>query len=162
MKQVAGQKQIHGIAYARDLDRIFVGNGVGVCSALDGRDYTVLKSIPVNDANSVRYDTRTNHVFVAADKCLAVIDAKTLDLLTTIKLPGLPYGFQVAIEKPRVYVNTELPCQVAVVDSEQNEVVHAIVLQTLSNSTARLAAEHDAFAADLPGNHHRHRRRDCA
>src|SRR5438552_329344 len=35
VKQVAGQKEIHGIAYARDLNRIFVGNGAGVCNALD-------------------------------------------------------------------------------------------------------------------------------
>jgi DNA-binding beta-propeller fold protein YncE len=124
VKQVAGQKQIHGIAYAPDLDRIFVGNGGdGVCNALDGRDYTVLKSIPVNGADSVRYDPRTNHVFVAANKGLSVIDAKTLDLITTIKLPAPPYGFQVAIEKPRVYVNAGAPCQVAVVDSEHNEIV---------------------------------------
>jgi YVTN family beta-propeller protein len=123
VKQVAGQKQIHGIAYAPDPDRIFVGNGAGVCNAIDGRDYTVLKSIPVKDADSVRYDPRTNHVFVAGDKGLAVIDAKTLDLITTIKLPAPPYGFQVAMEKPRVFVNTGPPCQVAVVDSEQNEVI---------------------------------------
>jgi DNA-binding beta-propeller fold protein YncE len=124
VKQVAGQKQIHGIAYAPDLDRIFVGNGGdGVCNVLDGRDYSLLKSIPVNDADSVRYDPRTNHVFVAGDKGLAVIDAKTLDLVTTIKLPASPHGFQVAVEKPRVYVNTGLPCQVAVADSEQNEVI---------------------------------------
>src|SRR5438094_9866705 len=29
IKQVPGQKKIQGIAYAADLDRIFVGNGVG-------------------------------------------------------------------------------------------------------------------------------------
>ncbi|HEV3445614.1 MAG TPA: hypothetical protein VG099_13285 [Gemmataceae bacterium] len=62
VKQVAGQKEIHGIAYAADLDRIFVGNGEGVCNALDGRDYALLKSVPVPDADSVRYDPRTHRV----------------------------------------------------------------------------------------------------
>ena len=43
LKQVSGQKQIHGIAYAADLDRIFVGNGEGVCNVMDGKDYSLLK-----------------------------------------------------------------------------------------------------------------------
>src|SRR5262249_53971234 len=124
VKQVPGQKEIHGIAYVPELDRIFVGNGGdGVCNVLDGRDFTLLKSIPVRDADNVRYDPRTNHVFVAGEKDLAVIDARTLDLLPGIKLPGSPEGFQVATRQPRLYVNTGSRCQVAVVDTDRNEVV---------------------------------------
>src|SRR6516165_3649530 len=41
VKQISGQKQIHGIAYAADLERIFLGNGDGVCNVLDGRDYAL-------------------------------------------------------------------------------------------------------------------------
>ena len=123
VKQVPGQKQIHGIAYAADLDRIFVGNGDGFCNALDGKDYSLLKSIPVPDADSVRYDPRTHRVFVAGEKIIAVIDAKSLDLLSTVKLPAPPHGFQVAAKNPRVYVNTGVPCEVSVVDTDKNEVV---------------------------------------
>ena len=81
VKQVAGQKAIHSVAYARDLDRIFVGNGDGVCNALDGRDYSLLKSIPVPRANNVRYDSRSHRVFVAGENRLAVIDGKSLERL---------------------------------------------------------------------------------
>jgi YVTN family beta-propeller protein len=123
VKQVSGQKQIHGIAHAADLNRIFVGNGEGVCNVLDGRDYKLLKSIPVPGADSVRYDPRTRHVFVAGDKRLAVIDAATLDLVTTIELPAPPHGFQIDNTNPRGYVNTGVPCQVTVVDTEKNQVV---------------------------------------
>jgi DNA-binding beta-propeller fold protein YncE len=130
MKQVSGQKQIHGIAYAADLDRIFVGNGDGVCNALDGRDYTLLKSIPVRDADSVRYDPRTRHVFVAGDKRLAVIDAATLDVVTNIELPAPPHGFQIDRASPRGYVNTGVPCQVTVVDTDKNKVVTGYPLGT--------------------------------
>jgi hypothetical protein len=56
VKQVPGQKAIHGIAYALELDRIFVGNGSGVCNVLDGKDYRVLKSIEVKDADNVHHD----------------------------------------------------------------------------------------------------------
>lgn len=122
VKQVSGQKEIHGIAYAPDLDRIFVGNGEGVCNALDGRDYSLLKSVPVPDADSVRYDPRTHRVFVAGEKSLTVIDAKSLELLSTVKLPAPPHGFQIAAEHPRVYVNTGVPCEVSVVDANKSEV----------------------------------------
>jgi DNA-binding beta-propeller fold protein YncE len=129
VKQVPGQNQIHGVAHAPDLDRIFVGNGEGVCNALDGKDYTVLRSIPVPGADSVRYDPRTDHVFVAGEKELAVIDAKTLERLAGIKLPASPHGFQVARKQPRAFVNTGAPCQVAVVDADKNELVAGYALE---------------------------------
>jgi YVTN family beta-propeller protein len=123
LKQVSGQKQIHGIAYAADLDRIFVGNGEGVCNAIDGKAYTVLKSIPVRGADSVRYDPRTQHVFVAGAKALVVIAAKTLEPVAVIKLPASPHGFQIASKQARGFVNTGMPCQVAVVDTDRNDLV---------------------------------------
>jgi DNA-binding beta-propeller fold protein YncE len=129
LKQVAGQKVIHSIAYAADLDRIFVGNGEGVCNVLDGKDYATPGSIPVPGADSVRYDPRTHHVFVAGDKRLAVIDAKTLERVTTVKLPASPHGFQVASKQPRVFVNTGSPCQIAVVDTDKNDLVACYSLE---------------------------------
>jgi DNA-binding beta-propeller fold protein YncE len=131
VKQVAGQKEIHGIAYLPDVNRIFVGNGGGVCNVLDGRDYNLLKSIPVEGADNVHYDPRTNHVFVAGEKDLAVIDARTLALRPGVKLPGSPEGFQVAAKHPRLYVNTgDSPCRVAAVDTDRNKVVATYPLDT--------------------------------
>ena len=41
VKQVAGQKKAQGVAYAADLDRIFVGcGGDGACRVFDGKDYS--------------------------------------------------------------------------------------------------------------------------
>jgi YVTN family beta-propeller protein len=122
VKQIPDQKQIHGIAYAADLDRIFVGNGGGVCNALDGRDYTLLKSVPVKDADNVHFDARTNQVFVAAEKDMAVIDAKSLKLTATIKLPAPPEGFQIATGKPQLYLNVGPEFEVVVIDTGKNEV----------------------------------------
>ena len=123
VQQVPGQKRIHGVAYAADLDRIFAGNGEGVCNALDGRDYSLLKSIPLPGANNVRYDPRTHHVFVGGDKALVVIDAKTLERVAAVKLPASPRGFQIASKQPRAFVNTGSPCHVAVVNTDNNDVV---------------------------------------
>jgi hypothetical protein len=122
VKQVPGQKEIHGVAYAADLDRIFVGNGGGVCNAFDGRDYSLLKSVPVKDADNVHYDPRTKHVFVAGAEDMAVIDARSLKLIATIKLPSPPEGFQIATGKPRLYVNVGPQFQVVVIDTDKNEV----------------------------------------
>jgi DNA-binding beta-propeller fold protein YncE len=122
VKQIADQKEIHGIAYVPDLDRIFVGNGVGVCNALDGRDYALLKSVPVKDADNVHYDPRTNHVFVAGEKDVAVIDAASLRLVNTISVPASPEGFQIANERQQLYLNVGPPYQVVVIDTNKNEV----------------------------------------
>src|SRR6516162_4211571 len=52
VKQVPGQKKIQGVAYATDLDRIYVGNGIGgECNVFDGRDYKLLKSITLPGAD---------------------------------------------------------------------------------------------------------------
>src|SRR6516225_941134 len=119
VKQIPGQKAIHGIAYVPDLDRIFAGTGGGMCNALDGRDYTLLKSIPVKDADNVHYDPRTNHVFVAGEKDMAVIDAESLKLVTTIKLPAPPEGFRIATGTPRLYVNVGPEFEVVVIDTDK-------------------------------------------
>jgi YVTN family beta-propeller protein len=122
VKQVPGQKQIHGIAYAPALDRIFVGSGGGACNVLDGRDYTQLKSIPVQDADNVHFDPRTNHVFVAGEKDLAVVDAESLKLVTTISLPAPPEGFQIATGMPRLYLNVGPEFELVVIDTDKNKV----------------------------------------
>jgi DNA-binding beta-propeller fold protein YncE len=142
VKQIAGQKAIHGMAYAADLDRIFVGNGEGVCNVLDGKDYTLLKSIPVKDADSVRYDPRTHHIFVTGERGLIVIDAKTLERLTAIKLPASPHGFQVASKRPRVFANAGPPCSVAVVDTDKNDIVACYALEK-EQRNAPLALDED-------------------
>ena len=125
LKQMPGQKGIQGIAYAADLNRIFVGVGeVGVCNAFDGGDLSLLKSWPFPDADNVRYEPRTQRIYVAhAEKALAVINAKSLEVLADIKLPGSPESFQLAKERPRLYLNTPKPSQVAVIDTETDKVI---------------------------------------
>jgi DNA-binding beta-propeller fold protein YncE len=72
----------------------------------------------------VRYDARTKQVYVShADKAISVIDPRTLKVKTTIKLPGPPKAFQIDPSRPRLYVNTQGPSQVAVVDTQKNEVI---------------------------------------
>lgn len=130
VKQIPDQKKLQGIAYAADLDRIFVGNGIsGNCNVFDGRDYKLLKSIPLPDADNVRYNPKTHLVYVEhAEQSLSVIDARNYETKTTIKLPGRPQAFQLEASRPRLYLNA-LPNHVVVIDTDKNEVLHKYPLK---------------------------------
>jgi DNA-binding beta-propeller fold protein YncE len=136
IKQIPGQRKIQGIAYAHDLDRIFVGNGAGgECNVFDGKDYKLLKSIKLPDADNVRYLPRRCLVYVGhAENALSVIDARTLRVKATIKLPGGPEAFQLETRRPRLYVNTPDPARLVVVDTDRNEVLHRYPLRHVGRS----------------------------
>ena len=131
IKQVLGQKKIQGIAYASDLDRIYVGNGSGgQCNVFDGKDYKLLKSIELPGADNVRYLARRGLIYVGhADKALSAIDARTLEVKATIKLPGRAEGFQLETKRPRLYLNTVDPTRLVAVDTDKNEVLHRYPLK---------------------------------
>jgi DNA-binding beta-propeller fold protein YncE len=142
IKQVPGQQKIHGVAHATAEDRIFVGNGGdGVCNVFDGRSYKLIRSIKLAGANNVRYDARAREVYVSqAEKALSVIDARTLRITATIRLPGPPRAFQLHPTRPQLYVNTLGPSQVVVVDTMKKEVVARFPL-TLAEANASLALD---------------------
>jgi DNA-binding beta-propeller fold protein YncE len=126
LKQVPGQTNIQGIAYAADLDRVFVGLGAGgLCNVFDGADYKLLKTIKfADDADNVRYDPARHLAFVAhAEKALGVIDAKTFALKADIKLPGTAEGFQIESARPRLFLVMPSPSSVAVIDPDKKEIV---------------------------------------
>jgi DNA-binding beta-propeller fold protein YncE len=126
LKQVPGQTGIQGIAYAPELDRVFVGlGGGGLCNVFAGENYQPLKTIKfADDADNVRYDPVGRLVFVAhAEKSLGVIDAKTFALAADLKLPGAAEGFQIETGRPRLYLNVPSPSQVLVIDTGKKEVV---------------------------------------
>jgi DNA-binding beta-propeller fold protein YncE len=143
VKQIPGQQKIQGVAYVPDVDRIFVGNGKdGVCNVFDGNNYELLRSIKLDDADNVRYDPRSKQVYVAhAENALALIDPKKMEVKATIKLPGAPEAFQLDPSQRRLYVNIPRPSQVAVVDTEKNEVVNKFPL-TLAEANFPLALDH--------------------
>jgi DNA-binding beta-propeller fold protein YncE len=123
IKQVPNQTKIKGIGFAADLNRIFTGNGGGASAAIDGKDYSVLKTHDLPDADNVRYDARTQRFYIQGDKVLHVIDAKSLEAVTKIDLPGPLEAFQIESKRPRLYINTTLPGQVVVIDTDKNAIV---------------------------------------
>ena len=131
VKQIPDQKKIQGIAYSPELDRIYVGNGTaGTCNVFDGRDYRLLKSIPLPGADNVRYLAGRRLVYVGhAEKKLTALDAETYEIKATIALPGRPEGFQLETKRPLLYMNTVDPTRLVVVDTDKNEVRHSYPLK---------------------------------
>ena len=133
LKQVTNQTGIQGIAYAADIDRVFVGLGTnGLCNVLDGETYRVVKTIKfADDCDNVRYNSKTKMVYVAhAERSLGVISAKTNALKADIKLPASAEGFVLEKKRPRIYLATPLPCLVVVIDTAKNQVVNSFPVKT--------------------------------
>jgi DNA-binding beta-propeller fold protein YncE len=125
LKQVPGQGGAQGVAYAPDLNRIFVALGTGgYCNIFDGTDYKLLKTVKfADDADNVRYNPRTNLVYVAhAESSLGVIDGKTYGIKADIKLPGSAEAFQLETSRPLLYLNVPSSTEVVVIDTDKNEV----------------------------------------
>jgi DNA-binding beta-propeller fold protein YncE len=141
VKQVPGQKKIQGVAYAPD--RVFVGNGAdGECRVFDGQTFKLIGAVKALDADNVRYHAAKGLIYVGhAESSLAVIDAKTLAVKATVKLPGPPEAFQIDAAGNRLFVNTLKPSQVAVVNLDKNEVT---ARYTLTRAEANYPLAFDA------------------
>jgi DNA-binding beta-propeller fold protein YncE len=124
IKQIPGQKKAQGVAFAADLGRVFLGNGGnGECRSFDGTSFKLLGATKMADADNVRYLPAKGLVFVAhAESSLSILDAKTLAVKATVKLPGPPEAFQIDAGKNRIFVNTLKPAQVVVVDLDKSAV----------------------------------------
>ena len=148
LRQVPGQGRIRGIAYAPDLDQVFVGNGTGgVFNAFDGRDYGLLKHVPLGeDADNVRYNPATRRIYVVhADAELAVFDAEGYSARAPIPLPKSVGAFQLEANRPRMYVNAKAAGLVVCIDTRKDEIIARFPVAP--------AAENAALAIDE--RHHR-------
>jgi hypothetical protein len=135
LKQITRQTGIQGIAYAGDLDKIFVGlGGGGLCNVFAGENFLPLETIKFSgDSDNVRYDPSTHLTFVAHDeKALGVIDAKTYSVSPDIKLPGSAEGFQIESARPRLYLSVPSPSQVLVIDTVKKAIVSTYPIKMAS------------------------------
>lgn len=143
LKQLPGQTGIQGIAYASDLDKVFVGlGGGGLCNVFSGEDYQPLKTIKFSgDADNTRYDPVTHLTFVAHDeKALGIIDAKSYAVSPDIKLPATAEGFQIETGRQRLYLIIPNPSQLLVIDTAKKQI--------LENYPVKLASGGHPLAID--------------
>jgi DNA-binding beta-propeller fold protein YncE len=131
LKSIPGQHGVQGVAYAPDVDRLFVGVGEdSVCNIFDGQAYQLVKSIKLPDADNVRYDPRSGRIFVAhAERALAVLDPKAMAVTAAIRVPGQPEAFQLEVGRPRLYLNVPSQHAVVVIDTDKNAVVRSYALK---------------------------------
>ena len=143
LKQITGQNGVQGLAYAPDLDRLFVALGTGgLLNVFDGENYKPLKTIKfADDADNANYHAATGLVYVAhAEKALAVVNAKTYAVKADIKLPSGGESFVLEAARPRLYIACPDAGEVAVVDTEKNAVV--------AHYPVKMASEFPAIALD--------------
>jgi DNA-binding beta-propeller fold protein YncE len=123
VRQIPGQTRVSGVAYAADLDMVFVGNGGGVCNGIDGKDYRTVFSTPAEKADNVYYHSGDKTVYVAHGETVSVLDAKTGAVKSRIPTGGKTEEFRVDKKANKLFINLRGPSVVAVIDLGKNEVV---------------------------------------
>jgi DNA-binding beta-propeller fold protein YncE len=122
--QITGLREPQGIGYVRNGHRLVVANAGGGVDLFDASSRQRLSRIEgLDDADNVRLDAAKGRVYVGYGHALAVIDAESGKLLSSIPLAGHPESFQLESSGRRLFVNVPSDAQIAVVDAARNEVV---------------------------------------
>jgi DNA-binding beta-propeller fold protein YncE len=141
LKEIPDQGKASGVAYAEELDRVFVGNGAGTCNAFDCADYKLVFSVKLPKADNVNYHAGSKTVYVAHGDTITAVNAKTGEIMGKITLPGDAHGFAIDEKAGKLYVSLTKPNQVGGVDLAKNELTDKFPL-TLAAGNSPLV--HDA------------------
>ena len=147
LKQITGQNGVQGVGYADDLDRVFAALGTGgLLNVFDGNGYRPLKTLKfTDDADNLRYVPTKNLVYVAhAPKALAVVDAKTYAVKGEVKLPSDAESFVLEAGRPRLYILCPDAAEVAVIDTDKNEIT--------AHYPVKMAGDFTTVALDEPAH----------
>jgi DNA-binding beta-propeller fold protein YncE len=141
VKQIPDQGKVSGVAYAPDLDMVYVGNGAGVCNAFSCADYASVFSTKAPGADNVHYHAGSKLVYVAHGETLSALDARAGGVKGAVKLPGSVHGFALDEKAGVAFAVLTRPSAIAVIDLGKNEVTRTFPL-TLSDAGSPIA--HDA------------------
>lgn len=142
IRQIADQGKVSGVAYAADLDIVYVGNGAGTCNAFDGKQFNQVFSTPAPNADNVHYHSGSQMVYVGQDEILSELDAKTGEVKSSIKLPGAVHGFRIDKKAGKIYTVLTNPNLLGVVDIAKREVTDKFEL-ILSDAGSPVAQDAD-------------------
>ncbi len=138
VKQIADQGKVSGVAYSHDLDTVFVGNGAGTCNAFTGSDFKPAFSTKAPGADNVHVTSDSKSVYVGCGETMMVLDAKTGEVRTSIKLPGAVHGFEIDAKAGKVFAVLTKPSTLGVLDIAKGEVTDKHPL-TLSDAGSPIA-----------------------
>jgi DNA-binding beta-propeller fold protein YncE len=123
---ITGLGAPQGVAYARELDRVFVANDEGgICKIYDGKSFQAVGELNLkDDADNVRYDEATKKIYVGfGSGGIVVVNALDGKQVASIKLSAHPEAFQLEKNGRRIFVNVPNSRHVAVIDRDKGEVV---------------------------------------
>ena len=126
---ITGAADPQGVAFAGDLNKLFVANGTdGKLRIYDGDSFNLLNTVDIGeDADNVRYFPAEKKVYVAyggdEEGGIAVIDATSGKRLEDVaKLEAHPESFQLATSKPVIYANIATKAKVVLIDRNTHKV----------------------------------------
>ncbi len=113
--------------FLADLDVVCLSGGGGV-TFLNGESLTPIGKVDLHSAvDELQYDATEQRLYAgvmdAAKPGIAIIDARTRQLIETIGLPAKPQGFVLETSGPHLYANTPGARQVTVVDRKKRAIV---------------------------------------
>ena len=122
-RTVSGPRGPQGLAVIPETHELVVTSGEdGVCRLYDETLTLVRFLSELEDADAVRYDEATKHVYVATARGLTIIDPKGPTKVAQTSLDTEPESFQVEKEGNNIYVNLPAPRQIAVVNKNTLEI----------------------------------------
>src|SRR5206468_2533144 len=92
-RELPGLKEPQGVAFAPDLNRLFVGNGEGArCDVFDAASLNFIQNVKaLDDADNVRYDAAAKRIYVGyGGGALAILDGATGNRAGEVRLGGHP------------------------------------------------------------------------
>lgn len=128
IRTLAGFREPQGIAHVPSTDMVYVANAKdGSVRLFNGGDLTPVGELALgDDADNVRVDDSTHHVFVGyGSGALAVIDSSTRAKVGEIALNGHPESFRLDASSKRIFVNVPDAHEIAVVDRATNQQIAA-------------------------------------
>ena len=124
---ITGLGAPQGIAYVRDLDRLFIANDKGgICKIYDAKSFQEIKELNLkDDADNVRYDANTKKIYVGfGSGGIAIVNAIDDKQIGSIKLSAHPEAFELEKNGKRLFVNVPNSRHVAVIDRDKDEVIN--------------------------------------
>ena len=124
----------HAVLYRSDLEHIYITDeGKGVLNIYDGKNYSLLKSVPLKvDADSIGYDPATHYLYIVngGDNAhetftmLSVVDTTSEQKLADIKIDGDTLE-AMALETlgDRLFLDNPAKNEVEVINRKTNKVI---------------------------------------
>ena len=143
---------VHGVAFARELDRGFTSNGrANTMTVFKLSTLEVVKEVKTTGENpdAILYDPATRQVFTfnGRGKNATVFNADTLEVTATIPMGGKP-EFAACDGKGRVFVNVEDTHELLAIDAHARTVTSRWSLKPLEEPTGlALDAAHQVLFA---------------